>query len=1100
MEKFVEKLLGAPKFPANEVERLAALKCTALLDSSPEDRFDLFTRLAARIFNVPICLISLVDSERQWFKSRVGLEACETARDISFCGHAILQPDIFIISDASKDKRFFANPLVTNEPHIRFYAGAPVLDPTGYAIGTLCLIDTLPRAFSTNEAQMLRELADIVEHEIARLDEQKVRQQLSSGSARVTSIITTLPDMVFVIDRNFKFLLCNDHPDLLKPKHDILGHKIIDVLPHDLATQLMNFVKQAFDSDKLIYHNYTIAEANKSFEARYRKIDEDEVLIVIRNVTEQSAAYSSLRRLSEVARQTTNAVVITDIKGLVLWVNEAFTAITGYCIEEIVGKKPGDVLQGENTDPASIDKMSVALASQHRFDIDVLNYTKERKPYWIRIACNPLLNEKGDVAGFIAIQTDITKEKRDEELIRNNEKLLKAVIDANTIGTWRLNLQNDELVINDKWAALLGYEVSELFPVNKNTWERLTHPEDLIYCTKQIKKHVSGLAPMYEADIRMKHKNGEWIWINTRGKVSSRTSDDKAEWLLGTHFDISERVKAESLLNEKSKQMHAVVESMLDGVITTDNRGKILTFNQAAKEIFGYCSDEIVGKGISVLFDSPYSFSYSLNSINRAYTGKASHTQELDAIHKNNTTFPIELGLVEVKMAGEYSTIVIVRDITQRKNREQEIHKLAFYDPLTLLPNRRLLMDRLQSAVIHCSRDNNFAGLMFLDLDNFKNLNDSAGHSKGDLLLCQVAERLVQSVRQGDTVSRLGGDEFVVVLLDLGYDEQTAANQAETVARKMITHLTGEYNLEGLVYNSSASIGVTIFNNANVSEDDLLRQADMAMYKAKDMGRNTVQFFDPQMQDAVSSRATLVNDLYKAIEQQQFVLYYQKQVNQNASVVGVEVLLRWCHPEKGMISPAQFIPLTEETGLIVPIGEWILREACKTLVQWARKPNMKTLSVAVNISVVQFSKNNFVQVVLDTLNDSGANPKLLKLEITESLLAKNIADVKSKMQELQKYGIKFSIDDFGTGYSSLSYLKQLPINQLKIDQGFVRDIINNSNDRAIARAVIMLAKSMELQVIAEGVETTQQQVMLQTMGCNFYQGYLFGKPCPLEAL
>tara|TARA_R110002126_G_scaffold33382_15_gene104478 strand:- start:7889 stop:11182 length:3294 start_codon:yes stop_codon:yes gene_type:complete len=1095
--------LSAPDYPADEAVRLLALKRTALLDSPAEERFDRITRLAAFIFNVQTCLISLVDGDRQWFKSKVGLDACQTDRDISFCGHAILHPDIFIVTDATKDDRFSANPLVTEKPYIRFYAGAPVCDPSGQPIGTLCLIDPQPRDFTISEKRVLRELADMVEHEIARLDQETLQQKLSAGMTRTTSIMATLPDMVFVIDRNFRFSMCNEHPDLLKPQQEILGQKILDVLPNELGHQLMDNVKQAFDNGNVIHHTYTFKKLNKSFEARYKKIDENEVLIIIRNTTEQTAAHSAIRRLSEVARQTTNGVVITDIGGLVVWINEAFTSITGYSIEDMLGKKPGELLQGADTAPAIVNEMREALALQQSFNVDVLNYSKEQKPYWARIACSPLLNEEGELNGYIAIQTDITKEKRDEELIRNSENLLKAVIDANTIGTWRLNLQNGELVINDKWASLLGYEFSELLPITRETWERLTHPDDLAYCAVQIEKHAAGLIPIYEANIRMKHKNGEWVWINTRGRVSTRTSDGYAEWLLGTHFDINDQIKAESSLNEKSKQMEAVVESLLDGIITIDSKGKVLTFNQAANEIFGYSDEEILGRNISMLMGSPHREhhdSYLSNYINRGISDITGRIRELDALHKNGTSFPIELGVVEVKMAGETNFIGIVRDITQRKKREQEIHQLAFYDPLTLLPNRRLLLDRLLGAMTHCSRANNFAALMFLDLDNFKNLNDSAGHNKGDLLLCQVAERLVSSVRQGDTVSRLGGDEFVVVVSDLSNDKETAANQAESLAQKIMAHLAQEYDLEGLTYNSSASIGVTMFNSTSVSKEDLLKQADMAMYKAKEAGRNGVQFFDPKMQVAVSSRATLIHDLYNAIQQQQFTLFYQKQIDQNGRVVGVEALLRWFHPEKGMISPAQFIPLTEETGLIVPIGDWILQQACETLVNWAKQPVTNNLSVAVNISVVQFSKENFVQKVINLLKDSGANPQLLKLEITESLLANNIPDVKAKMRELQQCGVTFSIDDFGTGYSSLSYLKQLPINQLKIDQSFVRDIINSTNDKAIAQAIITLASSMDLQVIAEGVETEDQRALLHRMGCNTYQGYLFGKPCGLEEL
>lgn len=1096
--------MSAPDYPADESARLNALKHTGLLDSLAEERFDRITRLTAHFFNVKICLVSLVDSDRQWFKSKVGLDVCQTGREISFCGHAILQPDVFVVTDTIKDSRFSTNQLVTHEPHIRFYAGAPVRESSGQPIGTLCIIDVVPRDFSSDEKQMLREFADMVEHEITRLDQEVFKQQLHSTMKKKASILATLPDMVFVIDREYRFISCNEHPDLPIPQHEIIGHTINDLMPNELGCQLISKVEQAFNADDAIHQNNTFTtKSNRSFEVRYKKIDKNEVLLVIRNITEQLLASEELRRLSEVVRQTTNGVIITDKSGLVVWINEAFTAISGFKLDDISGKKPGELLQGLDTDPETINEMRHAISAVKGFNVDVLNYSKNKKPYWIRIACNPLLDNEGRHSGYIAIQTDITKEKLDEQVIHNSQNLLKTVIDANKIGTWHLNIQTSELLINDNWADLLGYKLAELLPLSRFSWEKLTHPDDLHYCLFQLEKHVSGQLPSYEANMRMKHKNGDWIWINTRGKISSRTDDGKAEWLLGTHFDINDQIKAESSLDEKSKQMVAVVESMLDGVITIDSMGVVLTFNQAAKEIFGYSDNEVIGNNISMLMGSPHREHHNhylkkyINNGNSDITGRI---RELDALHKNGATFPIELGVVEVKNAGEINFIGIIRDITQRKKREQEIHKLAFYDSLTMLPNRRLLLDRLQNTISHCARSCNFAAVLFLDLDNFKNLNDSAGHNKGDLLLCKVANRLVKAINHGDTVSRLGGDEFVIIAADLGDDEKEAANQAESIAQKIMTRLAQEFNLDGLTYNSSASIGVTMFNKANTSTEELLKQADLAMYKAKDAGRNGVQFFDPQMQIAVSSRLTLIGDLHEAVNQQQFTLFYQKQINQYQQVVGVEALLRWVHPIKGIISPADFIPLAEDTGLIVPIGEWVLQQACETLAKWAKTPAKASFTVAVNISVVQFSKKDFVQVVLKALNSSKANPERLKLEITESLLANNISDVKAKMRELKQHGITFSIDDFGTGYSSLSYLKKLPLDQLKIDQSFVRDIINSLNDKAIAQAVITLASSMDLEVIAEGVETEAQRLLLQSMGCNAYQGYLFGKPCIFEEI
>jgi len=549
--------------------------------------------------------------------------------------------------------------------------------------------------------------------------------------------------------------------------------------------------------------------------------------------------------------------------------------------------------------------------------------------------------------------------------------------------------------------------------------------------------------------------------------------------------------------------MHAIVENMQDGVVTISKKGIIRTFNHGAECIFEYDRDEAIGLDVNVLINTPhrdYLKKYIANRISEKTSNTTHRYNELNAINKDGTVFPIEIGMTEIQPLGDINFIGIVRDITQRKKREEEIRQLAYYDPLTRLPNRRLLKDRLQQVIANCGRQSRYAALLFLDLDNFKNLNDSLGHDKGDLLLCQVAARLTESVRPGDTVSHFGGDEFVVLIEGLSSDRREAAVLVETAVEKISVQLTQEFDLDGSTYNGSASIGVTTFNSNFSWFEDLLKQADMALSKAKAAGRNNVRFFDPQMQVLVSSRAAMQQDLHEALQKNQFQLHYQKQVDQHERLIGVEALLRWAHPTKGFISPAQFIPLTEETGLIVPIGEWVLREACQTLAQWASDPEKANLTMAVNISVVQFNKKDIVRTVLNALNASGAKPHNLKLEITESLLASDVENVKTKMLELQSHGITFSIDDFGTGYSSLFYLKQLPIHQLKIDQSFVSDIIDSPNDQAIAQAVITLAIAMRLNVIAEGVETEAQRVMLQDLGCSTYQGYLFGKPCALQDL
>ncbi|MCK9388760.1 MAG: EAL domain-containing protein [Sulfuritalea sp.] len=446
----------------------------------------------------------------------------------------------------------------------------------------------------------------------------------------------------------------------------------------------------------------------------------------------------------------------------------------------------------------------------------------------------------------------------------------------------------------------------------------------------------------------------------------------------------------------------------------------------------------------------------------------------------------------------------IALDITERKASADKIEHLAFYDPLTDLPNRRLLLDRLQQALTSSARHNRYGALMLLDMDDFKTLNDTLGHDVGDRFLTEVASRLQACVREGDTVARQGGDEFVVILEDLKEDT-LAAMQAESVAVKIQNAMRQPYvldlTLSGGVentrsYHCSSSIGITLFRDNSVSVDELMKRADTAMYQAKAAGRDTLRFFDPDMQAVVTARAALDSDLREAVKERQFLLYYQPQVDAAGRTTGSEALVRWQHPRRGMVSPADFIPLAEATGLILPIGLWVLETACEQLVAWATVPDMSHLTVAVNVSARQFRHPDFVDQVLAVLDSTGANPGKLKLELTESLLLDNVEDIIEKMTALKAKGIGFSLDDFGTGYSSLSYLKRLPLDQLKIDQSFVRDVLTDPNDATIARTIVALAQSMGLAVIAEGVETVAQQEFLAANGCNAYQGYLFGRPMP----
>ena len=536
-----------------------------------------------------------------------------------------------------------------------------------------------------------------------------------------------------------------------------------------------------------------------------------------------------------------------------------------------------------------------------------------------------------------------------------------------------------------------------------------------------------------------------------------------------------------------------------DGMMVMDADYLILRANRAMTEITGYTPEELIGHTPKMLRADGKEPPGFYEERWRTVMTEGRWQGEVMGRRKNGDLYPRWLTITAVHGDDGAITHLVTTesDITARKAAEEEITRLAFFDPLTQLPNRRLLMDRLQQALAASARSQRHGALMFIDLDHFKTLNDTLGHLKGDELLQQVAQRLSGCVRAGDTVARLGGDEFVVMLEALSASAEEAATQAEQVGEKILAALRLPYLLDGQEKRSTPSIGVALFIGHQAPVEELLKQADLAMYQSKTQGRNTLHFFDPRMQAVVAEHAAQESSLREAVRAQQFVLHYQPQILGREQVAGVEALVRWLHPQRGLVSPAEFIPLAEETGLILPLGLWVLETACAQLALWAGRPETAQLTLSVNLSVRQLRQPDFVAQVLATLRRTGADPRRLKLELTESLLVTEVESTISKMNALKEQGVGFSLDDFGTGYSSLSYLKRLPLDQLKIDQSFVRDILVDPNDAAIARMVVVLAESLGLTVLAEGVESEEQREVLAELGCHAYQGYLFSRPLPL---
>ena len=555
-------------------------------------------------------------------------------------------------------------------------------------------------------------------------------------------------------------------------------------------------------------------------------------------------------------------------------------------------------------------------------------------------------------------------------------------------------------------------------------------------------------------------------------------------------------------IKASEQRLNTILDSVEAYIYIKDPQLNYQYANRKVCELFGRSRDEVIGHNDEDFFDAPSASDMHQNDRRVLQLGERVEREEISRRLDDST----ERTFLSVKLplrhpdGSIYALCGISTDISEHKRNLEQIHQLAFYDTLTGLPNRRLLIDRLQHALAQRTRSQKEGALLFIDLDNFKDLNDTLGHDMGDCLLQQVAQRLLKHVREQDTLARLGGDEFVLMLEDLSLNRDAAIQQLDSVTHKILHALAAPYTLQAHSYNSTASIGIALFSDDHNTVDELLKRADLAMYEAKSSGRNTLRYFSPRMQAEVNARASLENDLRQSLRKRLFVLHYQPKVNRNGQLFGAEALIRWQHPSKGLVAPDTFIALAESTGLILPLGRWILHSACHQLVAWEHLPEMQGVTLAINVSARQFHHPNVVADVLCALQETGANPARLELELTESQLIEDVEAMIVKMIELRAHGVCFSLDDFGTGYSSLNYLKRLPLDSLKIDQSFVHDLLSASSDAAIVRTIVALGSNLNLRVIAEGVESNEQYNALLQMGCYNFQGYLFGKPTTAEHL
>lgn len=654
------------------------------------------------------------------------------------------------------------------------------------------------------------------------------------------------------------------------------------------------------------------------------------------------------------------------------------------------------------------------------------------------------------------------------------------------IGYITLTRSDQISAINLTGANLLGEERSKLL---QRRFARFIVPEDRDFWHRYF---MQALRQDSSSTCELTLQRGDGTFFDASLDCLRSSGDDASMQTL--RVAISD-ITARRQRNEEERRIAAIAFESQEGMMVTDPNGVIIRVNRAFTQLTGYSAEEAIGHTPALLNSGRQSKDF-YREMWEALEDCGYWQGKLWNRSKNGELFAEWLTISAVSGPDGCTSHYVgaFSDITRHLEAEAEIHRLAYFDALTHLPNRRLLLDRIAQAMAGSARSNTFGAVLFLDLDNFKTLNDTRGHDVGDQLLLEAAQRIQEQVREGDTVARLGGDEFVVMLLNLSTDAHEAAAHTRLVGEKIREALAQPYALHGGDFHCTSSIGISMFRNHDMPVDTLLKHADLAMYEAKSSGRNALRFFDPAMQTALDERSALEADLRNAVRDGQLHAFYQPQLDDSGRVIGAEALLRWQHPVRGMVLPGAFIPLAEATDLIRPLGRWVLESACRQIRKWSASETTRHLTVAVNVSARQFNQNDFVKELAAIIARTGADPARLKLELTESLLIEDIDDIVLRMQQIKAQGISLSLDDFGTGFSSLSCLKRLPLDQIKVDQAFVRDLVIDPDDETIVQAIVTMGRILGLDVIAEGVETIAQRDRLREYGCLRYQGYLFAPP------
>ena len=817
------------------------------------------------------------------------------------------------------------------------------------------------------------------------------------------------------------------------------------------------------------------------------------LLVTFRDVTAAKETEQTLRMSEEryrTAFQTSmDAIAITSLEdGRFLEVNQTFLEMLGYEREAVIGRTSRDLHVW--ADAADREALFAPLARGESLREARFVFVRRNGETFHGVVSASLITV-GGIPSILSVIRDLTEAEKADEAQRASEERYRTAFETSRDGIAIFNHQDHTILdVNAQFTRMVGWSREEI--LGHTTVElKLDVSED---DRKTVLKGLAQEGVVRDAVIPLRRKNGEVFWAVVSGSL---IKIDRAMCSYVSVRDVTEQRLAEKALRASESRYRTVFQTSLDPIsIVRVRDSSFVDVSDAFLEVTGWSRDEVVGHTSADI--GLWTDRSKRAEVNAALDGgQRVVIMETEFRKKDGELFWGLLTATRFEMEGDICTLSVIRDLTAARRAEAEIHNLSFFDPVTGLANRRLLDEQIGESFEASIQSNHHMALLCLDLDNFQTANNVFGHATGDLILRQIAERITECVRGTDVVARPGGDEYLVLLDRLPVNREEAAEEVRGIVEKIMARVElplriGEHEL---ICTCSIGIALSSFQLRGVSE--LLQWADIAMHQAKDAGRNTFRFFSPDLQEAISARASLEEDLRLAIKEEQFALYYQPQMERGV-MIGVEALVRWNHPRLGLLAPDKFIRLAESTSLILPLGNWVLRRACRQIVEWTEGFPTSNFSVAVNISALQLRQDDFVQTVEEIVGSTGANPKRLKLELTESMLAENIEDAITKMLALQAKGVSFSLDDFGTGYSSLAYLKRLPLAQLKIDRSFVKDILTDSGSAAIAQTIISLSHALGVPVIAEGVETEGQRGMLAGLGCHAYQGYLFGRPIQSE--